>query len=115
MKIGDWNTLLNADAMLSLQEVGKRLTDARQRRGWSRAALAKRAGIDSRTLAHIESGQPNVSIGIFFQVLSLLQLLKGIEEVLKPENDIEGALQQIRKIRQKRRITRKINDDEVNF
>lgn len=115
MKSKKWNTILTGEAALSLKEVGSLLSEARRRRGLSVAALAERAGADRRTVSQLEAGQPGVSIGLFFQVLSLLNLVKGIEEFLKPENDIETAAAQVRRLRKRQKIAKEISDDEVNF
>ena len=107
--------LLTADAEMRLRGVGKLLALARKKRKMTLIELSKRAAVDRRTLAQLEAGSPGVSIGTFFQVLSLLKLSQGIEELLNPENDIEGAALQVRKIRQRKRASKKISDDEVNF
>jgi transcriptional regulator with XRE-family HTH domain len=107
--------MLTADAEIHLKDVGKLVTIARKKRKMTLLELSKRAAVDRRTLAQLEAGSPGVSIGTFFQVLSLLKLSQGLEEFLKPENDLEGAALQVRKIRQRKRSAKKINDDEVNF
>lgn len=108
-------SLLTGEAALLLQEAGRLLGEARKRRGLTLLALAARAGVDRRTLSQLESGRPGVSIGLFFQVLSLLNLAKGIEEFLKPENDVETAALGLRKIRKRETVVKKITADEVNF
>lgn len=115
MKSKTWHHTLTAEAVISLKEMGRLLSEARKRRGMSLVELARRAGVDRRTLSQLESGQPGVSIGLFFQALSLLHLGKGIEEFLKPENDIETASLKVRKIRKRQKIFKKISDEEVNF
>lgn len=115
MKNKAWDHLLTGEASLSLKEVGRLLSEARKRRGLSCSELAHRAGVDRRTLSQLEAGHPGVSIGLFFQVLSLLNLLRGIEESLKPENDMETAMLHVRRIRKHQKITKKISEEEVNF
>jgi DNA-binding XRE family transcriptional regulator len=115
MKHKKWETVLTGDAALSLQEVGRLISEARKRRGMSILELANRAGADRRTISQLEVGYPGVSIGLFFQVLSLFNLVKGIEEFLKPENDIETAAARVRKIRKRQKVTKEISADEVNF
>lgn len=115
MKIKKWDTILTGDAALTLQEVGRLIAEARKRRGMSVLELANRARVDRRTVSQLEAGQPGVSIGLFFQVLSLFNLSKGIEEFLKPENDIETAAARVRKIRKRQKLTQTIREDEVNF
>ncbi len=115
MKLKKWDQVLTGDAALLLKEVGGLLSEARRRRGMSLVGLAGRAGVDRRTVAQLELGHPGVSLGLFFQVLSVLNLGQGIEEFLKPENDIETAATNIRRIRRRQKIIGKIRDDEVNF
>lgn len=114
MKHKHWKHL-TGEAVLSLKEAGRLLAGARKRRGMSLLELAARSGVDRRTMAQLESGHPGVSIGLFFQVLSLLNLSKGIEEFLKPENDIETAALRLRKIRKRETIVQKITADEADF
>ena len=45
-----------------LQEMGERLTELRHKKGYSRQALAKRAGLSTRFLVEVESGRGNIAI-----------------------------------------------------
>ncbi len=111
----NWEKLIAADAILELKEVGRLLAGARKRREMSISELALRIGIDRRTLSQLEKGSPKVSLGIFFQVLSALHLLRGIEEALKPENDLESISTAVRKVRSRQTLSRKISNEKVNF
>lgn len=115
MKPKKWDTILTGDAALSLKEAGRLMAEARKRRGMSILELADRAGVDRRTVSQLEAGHPGVSMGLFFQVLSLFNLVKGIEEFLKPENDIETAAAKLRRIRKRQPVAQEIPDEEVNF
>lgn len=53
-------------------QLGERLKLARLRRRLSAAQVAERAGISRPTLHKIESGEPTVAMGSFFQVLRVL-------------------------------------------
>ena len=77
--------------------------------------LAARMGVDRRTLAQLEAGSPAVSLGVFFQALSALGLLRGIEEALRPENDIEAISAAVRRARGRLPRRKAIEDDEVEF
>jgi transcriptional regulator with XRE-family HTH domain len=110
-----WEKLLTADAELELKEMGHLLSIIRKRRAMSVTELAARVGVDRRTLSQLEKGSPKVALGIFFQVLSVLNLLRGIQEVLKPENDLESISREVRRARSLRRSPRKIRDEKVNF
>ncbi len=111
----NWEKLLTLDAELELKDVGRQLAAARKRRALSAAAFAARIGVDRRTLAQLEKGSPKVSLGIFFQVLSALNLLRGLQEALNPENDLEFIATAIRRARRGRGAARKIDDEKVNF
>src|SRR5688500_15083178 len=76
-----WEKLLTAETESELKEVGRLLAIARQSRGMSLIELGQRIGVDRRTIAALEKGSPKVSLGIFFQVLSAMNLLRGIEEL----------------------------------
>lgn len=110
-----WDKLLNHDADLELKTIGRLIGEARKQRKMSVVDLASRIGVDRRTLGQLEQGNPKVSLGIFFQVLSTLNLLRGIEEVVRPENDIEAISSSIRRIRNRQPLKKKIDDEKVNF
>ncbi len=115
MKITKWDEIMTAEASLNLIEIGKLIQLARKRRKMSAVELGKRVGVDRRTIAHLEAGNPGVSFGVFIQVLSVLNLIRGITEALKPEQDLDALVIDIRKARIRSRPLKKISDDEVNF
>lgn len=100
---------------MELKEVGRMLAEARKLRGMSRVDLANRVGVDRRTLTQLEKGSAQVSIGLFFQVLHVLNLLSGITEVVRPENDLEGIAAALRRARRRKPSAKKISDEKVNF
>ena len=55
-------------------QLGERLKLARLRRRLSATLVAERAGVSRATLHKIESGEPNVAMGSYFQVLRVLGL-----------------------------------------
>ena len=59
-----------------LKEFGENIKLARLRRKLSTKQVAERAGISRTTLYEIERGKPNVSMGNYVQVLSVLGLVK---------------------------------------
>ncbi len=113
--IPNWDSLLSAEAAAELRQVGLLLSHARRKRGMSVSELATRMGIDRRTLTQLEKGSPSVSVGIFFQTLSALNLLRGIEEVVRPENDIEAISESLRRMRKRLPATKPISDKKVDF
>jgi transcriptional regulator with XRE-family HTH domain len=50
----------------ALAVLGAQVKTARLARGWTQAELARRIGVDARTLAALERGAPNVAIGTVF-------------------------------------------------
>jgi transcriptional regulator with XRE-family HTH domain len=110
-----WDKLLNSEASLKLKEIGRLISEARKQRKMSVVDLADRVGVDRRTIGELEKGSPKVSLGIFFQVLSALNLLRGIEELVNPENDIEAINSSVRRIRNRQTPKKKIDDTKVNF
>ena len=111
----NWEVLLTAEAESEMKRVGQLLADARKLRKMSVVELAVRVGVDRRTLGRLEKGSPKVSLGIFFQVLSALGLLRGIEEALNPENDLEAISAAVRRVRGRRKSGKVIDDELVKF
>jgi transcriptional regulator with XRE-family HTH domain len=68
-----------------LGELGENIKLARLRRKLSTQQVAERAGIGRKTLYEIERGKPNVSIGNYAQVLSVLGFEKDILNVAKDD------------------------------
>ncbi len=57
---------------MAAELIGLGVARARRERRWSQADLAQRAGIARSTLHNLESGDPTVSMGIAFEVATLL-------------------------------------------
>ena len=110
-----WSNRLTAEAQTELKQMGNLLSQARKSRRLSVRGFASRLGVDRRTLMQLESGSPTVSLGVFFQALSVLNLLRGISEVARPENDLEAIAANVRRIRQRRAPPKLIADDRVDF
>jgi transcriptional regulator with XRE-family HTH domain len=68
-----------------LRELGENIKLARLRRKLSSRQIAERAGIGRTTLWEIEKGAPNVSIGNYAQVLSVLGLENDLTNVAKDD------------------------------
>lgn len=115
MKIAKWDQIMTQEATATLKEIGKLIQLARKRRKMSSVELGQRVGVDRRTISHLESGHPGVSIGVLMQTLSILNLAQGLAEALKPEHDIEALAIELKKARTRGKTTKKISDDEVNF
>lgn len=105
---------MTAEAESSLKAIGLGISVARRRRGWTVTEFAKRAGIDRRTLSDLENGHPGVSTAALVQAMSLLGLLKGLEVLSDPYQDIDALRLEIHKIRSKMNKN-KILDSKINF
>jgi transcriptional regulator with XRE-family HTH domain len=79
------NTVLLPQAQKTLSVLGENIKLARLRRKFSSAQVAERANISRPTLVSIEKGSPNVSIGAYVKVLSVLGLGNDIMEVAKDD------------------------------
>jgi transcriptional regulator with XRE-family HTH domain len=64
--------LVSRPAQGALTVLGQRISMSRRERRWTAADLAKRAHISVDTLRKIESGEPTVMIGSYFEVATLL-------------------------------------------
>ncbi|VAW62972.1 hypothetical protein MNBD_GAMMA10-1724 [hydrothermal vent metagenome] len=64
-----------------LEALGERLMLARKRRKMTAETAAARAGITRVTLSRAEKGSPEVSMGIYFRILSVLQLENDLDHV----------------------------------
>jgi transcriptional regulator with XRE-family HTH domain len=88
-----------------LEELGENIRLARLRRKLSTQQVAERAGIGRRTLYEIERGRPNVSIGKYAQVLSVLGLENDLLIIAK--DDILGRKLQDAKLAVKGRAPKR--------
>lgn len=68
-----------------LAELGENIRLARLRRKLSSEQVAERADISRKTLYMIERGLPNVSLGNYAQVLSVLGLVEDLLNVAKDD------------------------------
>jgi transcriptional regulator with XRE-family HTH domain len=75
------NTILLPRAQITISVLGENIKLARLRRKFSTEQVAERADISRPTLVSIEKGSPNVTIGAYVKVLSVLGLENDIMEV----------------------------------
>lgn len=75
------NTILLPRAQKPISVLGENIKLARLRRKFSAEQVADRANISRPTLVSIEKGNPNVTIGAYVKVLSVLGLENDIMEV----------------------------------
>ncbi len=80
---------------------GERLALARMRRGWARQRIADEAGISRTTLYKVEAGVPDVTLGTYLRVLSVLDMQGDIHGLAA--NDVVGRQLQDLALKPKRR------------
>ncbi len=73
-----------------MRKLGADIRDARKRRRLPMAIVAERAFTSRSTLQKIESGDTNVSIGIYAGALQALGLLDGLSQIADISNDSVG-------------------------
>lgn len=111
---GERNILLpRLDKILTT--MGENIKLARLRRKLTMVQVSERAGISRSTLWQVEKGLPNVTMGIYIQVLFVLGLEKDIQ--LLAGDDILGRKLQDNAILVKERAPKrkkKNNTNEIN-
>ena len=76
----------------AVEQLGANIRTARLRRRMSQEHLMKAAGVDRKTLYHLETGQPGVSLGRTLSVLWALGLLDTVQHVAHPDQDEHGKV-----------------------
>lgn len=74
----------------ALRKVGSDIADARKRRRISTETMCQRAMISRPTLAKIEGGDPDVSIGKYATVLFILGMTERLIDIADPSHDLLG-------------------------
>jgi transcriptional regulator with XRE-family HTH domain len=105
------NAILLPRAQKTISVLGENIKLARLRRKFSAEQVAERADISRPTLVSIEKGNPNVTIGAYVKVLSVLGLENDIMEVAK--DDKLGRRLQDAKLIVRERAPRIFKNDEV--
>ena len=80
------------DALLSLQLLGENLRIARRRRQWTQIDFATKMGVHIDTYRSMESGSPNVSMGVYLQALSILGMHGNLDSLADPNLDKHGIV-----------------------
>ena len=95
------NNILLPKGQKILAKMGENIKLARLRRKLSAQQISDRAGISRATLWNIERGKESVSMGAYFQVLSVLGLEKDFLKVAS--DDVLGQkLQDLNLVHKKR-------------
>jgi transcriptional regulator with XRE-family HTH domain len=97
-----------------IRQLADRIKIARQRRGWTVAETAARAGINRNTLTSLEHGKPGVSISAYISTLWVLGLDRTLDAVADPDQDSHGkALEASRRPERVRKS--RASKDEYDF
>src|SRR5688572_27006153 len=107
----------NIEARDELRALASNIRIARKRRKRTLADMAERTGVSISTLSRLESGDKTISIGTVLQVLSALDLLRGLANLTAPEHDVAQVLKEVRDMRA-RRISvgrRSFREEDLNF
>ena len=78
---GKQRAVLFPDQQRAVEALGQNLLLARKRRKLTQKALCDRTGLNYRTVARIEKGDPGVSPGHYVRVLAALSLLDDLTKV----------------------------------
>ncbi len=74
----------------ALKKLGSDITDARKRRRISTITMCQRAMISRPTLAKVENGDAEVSIGIYATVLFVLGIADRLSDIADASHDRTG-------------------------
>lgn len=79
--------LLPFEAEEVVTSLGETVALARRARGWTQSDFASKIGASVNTVVNIEKGRPSVAFGQVLNALWALDLLGGIRDALRPEDD----------------------------
>ena len=99
--MGTSDSILLSKAQKVLKILGENIKLARLRRKYSTKRVADRADISRPTLLSIEKGNPNVSIGAYVKVLSILKLEQDILQIAA-DDELGRRLLDVRLLKKKR-------------
>ena len=92
--------------------LGKQIKLRRKQRKWSEHNLAERAGISRATLQKIENGEMSCSIGLVFEVATLVGINLFENDKLPLSNHIEQTKDKIALLPQRIQVKKRNVDDD---
>ena len=92
--------------------LGQQIKLSRKQRKWSEANLAERAGISRATLQRIEAGEMSPSIGLVFEIASLVGVPLFEQDLERLSDNIELTETKIALLPKRIRANKKIVDDD---
>ena len=78
---GKQRAILFPDQQRAVEALGQNLLLARKRRKLTKKAICERTGLNFRTVARIEKGEPGVSMGHYVRVMAALSLMDDLIKV----------------------------------
>ena len=78
---GKQRAILFPDQQRAVEALGQNLLLARKRRKLTQKAICERTGLNYRTVARIEKGDPGVSMGHYVRVMAILSLVDDLIKV----------------------------------
>jgi len=96
----------------SLRLLGQHLSIARKKRSITVRDMATRMMVSPTTVIKLEKGDPGVSIGAFATALWILGFPKKLGQILAPETDAVGLLEDSKSLPQR---VRKKNKPSLDF
>lgn len=100
----------NACEAVSL--LGQQIKLGRKKRKWSEGNLAERAGVSRATLRKIESGEMACSIGLYFELATLVGVNLFDHEYLPLSRQVEQVEDKLAVLPQRIKSRRKVVDDD---
>ena len=97
----------------SLCVVGQNIQIARKRRRIPLRQMSERTLVSVPTIRKVEAGDPSVSIGIFLQILWVLQLHTDFEKIADPTKDVLGNYEELKRLPKK--IHAEKSEIDLNF
>jgi transcriptional regulator with XRE-family HTH domain len=92
--------------------IGQQIKLARKNKKWTSANLAQRAGITRETLQRIESGDMKSSIGLVFEVATIVGVALFEEDKQYISNNLELIQTKIELLPKRIRNQKKVVDDD---
>lgn len=98
---------LTFSAEEAIAALGDNVRIARQRRGLSQTALAKKSGVSASTIKRLEAGHAGVSLSSIANILIPIGLERHLATLLSPQSDHEGeALEKLNRPKRIRGLKR---------
>jgi len=82
--------LLSFSTREALRQVGIHLKTARLRRGESEELAAERTGVSRQTWRRLEEGSAKVSLGLFFEAMTVYGFGEQLFDLAAPDLDADG-------------------------